>query len=252
MGKSEKPLTRYSTSEMARDLIEIFDHLGWTDHRQLHIMGVSMGGMIAQELGCLIPERIASLNLLSTAARLENTVGFVENLRNRINMFLPKSLDRSVSDAAASLFPHEWLAKPDDTEPPKAGTPEVVVPPGGYKMFDSNFDRFAAQELTKRADAEAFQRKGFILQAIAAGWHHKSAAQLKEMAEKIGRERILVMHGTEDKMITVHHGRVLIADINPGTAIIREGSGHVLMLEAWKWFNETITHQLHKTQALEK
>lgn len=41
---------RYSTSEMAKDIIEVLDHLGWTSERQLHILGVSMGGMIAQEI----------------------------------------------------------------------------------------------------------------------------------------------------------------------------------------------------------
>jgi hypothetical protein len=50
MGESDKPIMRYSTSEMAKDLIEILDHLGWTEQRQLHVSGVSMGGMIAQEL----------------------------------------------------------------------------------------------------------------------------------------------------------------------------------------------------------
>src|ERR1700760_4322556 len=50
MGKSDKPLMRYSTSEMALDVIEVIDHLGWTEERQLHITGVSMGGMIAQEI----------------------------------------------------------------------------------------------------------------------------------------------------------------------------------------------------------
>lgn len=50
MGESEKPLLRYTTSEMAKDTLELLDHLGWTDGRQLHLIGVSMGGMIAQEL----------------------------------------------------------------------------------------------------------------------------------------------------------------------------------------------------------
>jgi pimeloyl-ACP methyl ester carboxylesterase len=50
MGLSDKPLLRYSTSEMAKDVLEIIDHLGWKAERELHIAGVSMGGMIAQEL----------------------------------------------------------------------------------------------------------------------------------------------------------------------------------------------------------
>jgi pimeloyl-ACP methyl ester carboxylesterase len=50
IGKSDKPLMRYSTSEMAKDLIELIDHLGWGKERELNIVGVSMGGMIAQEL----------------------------------------------------------------------------------------------------------------------------------------------------------------------------------------------------------
>ena len=50
MGRSDKPLMRYSTSEMARDLVEVLDYLGWTEKRQLHVIGVSMGGMISQEM----------------------------------------------------------------------------------------------------------------------------------------------------------------------------------------------------------
>ena len=50
MGESDKPMMRYSTSEMAKDLLELLNYLDWTQNRQLHVLGVSMGGMIAQEL----------------------------------------------------------------------------------------------------------------------------------------------------------------------------------------------------------
>ena len=50
MGESDKPGIRYTTSEMAKDTLELLEHVGWTGKRQLHVIGVSMGGMIAQEL----------------------------------------------------------------------------------------------------------------------------------------------------------------------------------------------------------
>lgn len=50
MAESDKPSARYTTSEMAKDALELLDSVGWTGKRQLNIIGVSMGGMIAQEL----------------------------------------------------------------------------------------------------------------------------------------------------------------------------------------------------------
>jgi pimeloyl-ACP methyl ester carboxylesterase len=54
VGESDKPLQRYSTSEMAKDIVEILDEVGWTGKRELHIIGISLGGMIAQEMVCCI------------------------------------------------------------------------------------------------------------------------------------------------------------------------------------------------------
>ncbi len=50
MGESDKPVTRYSTSEMAKDTFELLDHLRWVGQRSVHVIGISMGGMIAQEM----------------------------------------------------------------------------------------------------------------------------------------------------------------------------------------------------------
>ena len=50
MGESDKPLLRYSTSEMAKDTMELLEHVDWAGNRSVHIVGISMGGMIAQEM----------------------------------------------------------------------------------------------------------------------------------------------------------------------------------------------------------
>lgn len=253
---------RYTTSEMAKDVLEIIDHVGWTDDRQVHIIGISMGGMIAQELAFAQPKRIASLALVSTAARLKSHLAFLENIMARAQMFVPKSLDRAVADAARSLFAGPWLDAPDDTFLPSLDTPGVLPPaskievgreePGGYGKFETNYQRFAAQELTKRLTPGAMPKSGFMLQAIAANWHYKSPEQLKELADKVGRERIMVIHGEDDRMIGVPNGKVLIEDLKPGTSYIKENAGHVIMMEERDWWNKVVEAHVKKSDALGK
>ncbi|KAI9835346.1 MAG: hypothetical protein M1837_003862 [Sclerophora amabilis] len=269
MGESDKPRFRYSTSEMARDAVELLDQLGWANQRELNVVGVSMGGMIAQELGLLIPDRIASLSLISTAARIVNTVGFVENLRNRANLFIPRSVDSQLSTIRPQLFSASFLAAPDadaTTTTSEDGTPTTTG-------FPTNADRFSAQELAKRR-SENFTRAGFILQAIAAGWHAKTEEQLKELGDRVGRDRILIMHGTEDRMITVAHAEVLAkglgwTDDAPAAAaaaeseapsggggggdgqarpkkVIFQGRGHVLLMEERQEFLRLVEEVVEK------
>ncbi|KAI0907210.1 Alpha/Beta hydrolase protein [Ustulina deusta] len=242
MGRSGRPLMRYTTSDMAADILEVLDHLSWTAEHQLHICGISMGGMIAQELAYAAPHRVASLSLICTAAAIENTTSFSENMVNRITMLLPKSLDRTVAYTAGNVFPAKWLAGPDDAVLPDETVPRCRMPVGGwpYRHFDSNFARFAAQEVTKQRDREGFTRPGFLLQIIAAGWHHKSATQLREIGDKVGRERILVLHGTEDKIISIPHGRKLIEYLQPGKGLVVDGMGHAPIVERTRWFDELL------------
>ncbi|KAI8629604.1 Alpha/Beta hydrolase protein [Xylariaceae sp. FL1651] len=254
IGRSDKPLMRYSTSAMAADLLEVLDHLSWTGERQLHICGISMGGMIAQELAYAVPERIASLSLISTAAAIENTTSFSENMINRITMLLPKSLDRTVAYSAGNIFPADWLARPDEAVLPDEQVPRCRMPAGGgpYLRFGSNYARFAAQEISKQRDREGFTKAGFLMQVVAAGWHHKSAAQLREIGDKVGRNRILVLHGTEDRIISTPHGRKLIEYMQPGKSLVVDGMGHAPIMERPQWFNELLVEMCATGEKLSK
>ena len=40
---------------MAEDVICLLDYLGWTSDRELTIVGISLGGMIAQGVQCIFP-----------------------------------------------------------------------------------------------------------------------------------------------------------------------------------------------------
>jgi 3-oxoadipate enol-lactonase len=54
---------RFDLRVFARDVIGLLDHLGV---RRAHVVGLSMGGMIAIELGFAFPERVATMTLCDT------------------------------------------------------------------------------------------------------------------------------------------------------------------------------------------
>lgn len=241
IGESDKPLLRYSTSEMAKDTLELINHVGWTSNRQLHVIGISMGGMIAQELALMIPARIASLSLVSTTASLKNTVGFFENLRARINLFVPRPLDTQLNNVAYNLFTDEWLPKPDGLEYTK-------------EPFPTNRDRVMASELAKRLNPNTMTKFSFMTQALAAAWHYKSPEQLMELAAEVGRDRIMVVHGGLDRMISFPNGQALLEGLGGEksgiTVKFKMDMGHVIPIEMRKDFNSWVEELVQKAEKL--
>ena len=64
VGESDVPGGRYSMSQLARDAVAVLDAAGIP---AAHVLGASMGGMIAQELALRFPERVLSLLLACTS-----------------------------------------------------------------------------------------------------------------------------------------------------------------------------------------
>ena len=68
-GKSAAPRGPYTLSFLASDIVTLLDELGVA---RAHFCGISMGGLIGQYLAVHHPERIASLVLSNTAAKIGN------------------------------------------------------------------------------------------------------------------------------------------------------------------------------------
>ena len=66
VGQTDSPDHPYTTKMMAGDALGLMDALGID---RAHVLGVSMGGMIAQELVLARPDRVCSLHLACTFAR---------------------------------------------------------------------------------------------------------------------------------------------------------------------------------------
>ncbi len=111
VGGSEAPRGPYSMAQMAGDVVGLLDHLGWA---QAHVVGLSMGGMVAQHVALNARARVRSLALLAThaggwQARLPQPKGIFHFIQTQLLR------DRQAKLAALSsmLFPKEFLATCD-------------------------------------------------------------------------------------------------------------------------------------------
>jgi len=64
-GKSSRCPVNYTTESMAQDVLDLMDYLGID---RTHLLGTSMGGMIAQHVALLAPARLNSLILAGTTS----------------------------------------------------------------------------------------------------------------------------------------------------------------------------------------
>jgi 3-oxoadipate enol-lactonase len=91
-GSSSVPAGNYSIEQLGRDALAILDAEG---AKTAHICGISLGGLTAMWLGINAPDRIASLILANTAAR----IGSVQSWTDRIALVQERSM-RAVAEMA--------------------------------------------------------------------------------------------------------------------------------------------------------
>ncbi|MFQ5554905.1 MAG: alpha/beta fold hydrolase [Acidimicrobiia bacterium] len=204
----------YRLRDMAEDVIRLLDHLGVPG---AHVVGVSMGGEIAQTLAIGHPERVLTLtSIMSTTGA--PSVGGMDDI-GRKALFRPPPPDREGA-IAAHLEARRLLATPG--------------------AFDEEAERARVTEEYERAFDPA--GAGRQLAAIWAG---------PDKTEALGglTMPVLVIHGTEDHLVHVSGGRAT-ADAIEGSRLLEiEGMGHDLPPRHWPRIVEAIVAHTSRPQA---
>ena len=95
-GSSSVPDGDYTIEQLGRDALAILDAEG---ARTAHVCGISLGGLTAMWLGVNAPDRISSLVLANTAAR----IGSVQSWTDRIALVKERGM-RAVADMAIARW----------------------------------------------------------------------------------------------------------------------------------------------------
>jgi 3-oxoadipate enol-lactonase len=95
-GASTAPDGPYTVEQLGADALAVLDHFGV---RKAHLCGLSLGGTLGQWLALNAPQRLASLTLCDTAARL----GTVEGWQSRIDAAMAHGTS-SIADMSMTRF----------------------------------------------------------------------------------------------------------------------------------------------------
>jgi pimeloyl-ACP methyl ester carboxylesterase len=195
---------RYDGNDLIADAVGLLDALGVT---RAHLVGLSMGGALAQVAALDHPDRAASLTLIATSPAGPDPD-------------LPNMSEESVARFTA-------LAAPDWSDPDSVveyGVAFSRVLAGRGRPFDADGTR----ALWRRA----VDRSVSIEASFA---NHDAIDGTDRWRERLGEVRAptLVIHGTDDPVFPPGHGAALAAEIPGAELLLLEGAGHEL--PRWTW-----------------
>lgn len=201
VGASDAPRRPYGTRTMAADAVAVLDVLGI---ERAHLVGVSLGGMVAQELALARPERLAALALVSTSG------GFP-----RLDYVPPAA----VLSIATSLLNRARGATPEQRM--RAGL-AVMTSREYARGVDLSDPRLTVLLESMRGEASV---AGFLGQ-VWASTTHAAWDRLARIAAPT-----LVQHGEEDGMLAPAAGRRLAERIPGARLELYPDAGHALSLQ---------------------
>lgn len=110
-GLTDKPDVMYTMAQYAQDAAAVMDAVNWDS---AHIVGISFGGMVAQELALGFPQRVRSLVLCCTAA---GGAGGSSYPIHELSGLSPAERSRKMLAIGDDRYHETWqAAHPEETE----------------------------------------------------------------------------------------------------------------------------------------
>jgi len=204
----EPGIAPYTVADMADDAVGVLDTYGI---RQAHLVGMSLGGMIAQIMAVKHPQRVCSITLVASsffgpASELNETE--LPPMDERILAYHAKgaSLDWSDEEAVA-----DYLVSGSHL---LCGSKHTLDEERAYKQVRTEI---------KRANNLLSMFNHALLQAD----------QSYEVKVEEIRVPALVIHGTDDTILPYAHGVALARELKDATLLTLQGTGHEVHPDDW-------------------
>lgn len=189
----------YTLRDMARDTLALMDALGIA---KAHLVGASMGGMIAQEVAIVAPERLLSLTSIMSTTGDSKLPGATKTAAAML--MKPRPTDR---ESYLARFVDAWSVFNGTTLP-----------------FDAaNMRRLGELTFSRGTNPAGAARQ---LQAIVVSGNRTPSLR------KV-RVPTLVLHGNDDPLVPIACGFATAKAIPKAKMTVLEGMGHLLSHEKW-------------------
>ena len=205
MMETEMPPVPYTLSDMAADAMQVLDHL---NIERAHIMGASMGGMSAQTVAIEHPHRVKTLiSVMSQPGEL--TVGQPTQ----------EAMELIVTPA------------PSDRDEYIAFAPK-------WQLWQSK--KYRSDEVSRRNAIRDFDRSNY-----PEGGPRQMAAIYASGSRAEGLQKLevptLVIHGTDDQLITPSGGERTAELIPNSTLLMVDDMGHDMPQPLWPLYLDAIS-----------
>lgn len=213
----------YSLSDMAKDAVAVLDAL---KVEQAHVVGLSLGGMVAQEIAIHDPERVSSLTLMATSGHPADPQ-------------LPSLSSRHFITSIAQNLPLlKYRVMGGEKNLIKERIAKMIV--AGIEVDIRGTAELVAYALRAR--------RRINLRALL---QHRKASDISGSRYerlKVLEVPTLVIHGTDDPIFPIEHGKKLADLILGAEALWLEGAGHLLLYQNTDRMNARILAHLARSQ----